>query len=90
MNVMLDEEETSYVLSALRSYQADLRMEIVDTDNVAYKRDLRREREVLDAVLAKLDSANEQARAAERAPAGGEAGADEIVGFRLVAVWETD
>ena len=41
---------------ALRSYLSDLRAEIVDTDNPEYKRELREERETLEAALGKLDS----------------------------------
>lgn len=80
MDLRLDAEESATMLAALRSYSADLRMEIVDTDNPAYKRDLRREREVLEGVLAKLDDAEARATAA---------GDDGALSVRFVAVWST-
>jgi hypothetical protein len=55
MDVSLSEEESIMVQRALRSYLSDLRMEIVDTDNPQYRRDLRDERAALESALAKLD-----------------------------------
>ena len=57
MDLQLDAEESASMLAALRSYCGDLRMEIVDTDNPAYKRDLKHEHELLLRVLDKLDHA---------------------------------
>lgn len=58
MEVSLTPEESAVVRKALRSYLSDLRAEIVDTDNPAYKRDLRDERTSLEAAVAKLDDAS--------------------------------
>ena len=81
MNVDLDHEESACMLAALRSYCAELRMEIVDTDNAEYKRGLRHEREVLEQTLRKLEEAAVQA---------GESGADGgLAALRFVAVWTT-
>ena len=57
VDVELTLEESTVVQQALRTYCSDLRMEIVDTDNPAYRRELKEERAVLEGVLAKLDSA---------------------------------
>jgi hypothetical protein len=57
MDVSLTVEESAVVRKALRSYLADLRAEIVDTDNPEYKRVLREERAALEAAVAKLDEA---------------------------------
>jgi len=74
MDLHLDAEESAAILAALRSYTSDLRMEIVDTDNAAYKRDLKHQRDVLERALTKLDDAA--------------AGADgEVTEVRFIAVW---
>jgi len=57
MEITMTVEESAALQHALRSYHADLRMEIADTDNPGFRRDLRAEREALDGVLAKLDAA---------------------------------
>lgn len=51
----LTTDESTAVSNALRSYLSDLRMEIRDTDNPGYKRDLREEREALESAVTKLD-----------------------------------
>lgn len=51
----LTTDESTAVSNALRSYLSDLRMEIRDTDNPGYKRDLREEREALESAVAKMD-----------------------------------
>lgn len=58
MEVSLTPEESAAVRTALRSYLSDLRAEIVDTDNPAFKRDLREERAALEAAVSKLDDAS--------------------------------
>ncbi len=58
MEVSLTPEESAVVRKALRSYLSDLRAEIVDTDNPAFKRDLREERTALEAAVSKLDDAS--------------------------------
>ena len=55
MDVSLTEAESVAVQRALRSYLSDLRMEIADTDNPQYRRDLREERAALENALTKLD-----------------------------------
>ena len=57
MEITLTTEESGALQKALRTYSADLRMEIVDTDNPGYRRELRSEREVLESIVAKLDAA---------------------------------
>ncbi|MFN0091799.1 MAG: hypothetical protein ACKVWR_16270 [Acidimicrobiales bacterium] len=79
VDVEFTAEESAALHKALLTYCSDLRMEIVDTDNPEYKRDLRSEREMLEGVLAKLDAAAE---------AGGR-GAEARVVVGLVAVWTT-
>lgn len=58
MDVSLTTEESAVVRKALRSYLSDLRAEIVDTDNPAYKRELREERGALETAVDKLDEAS--------------------------------
>jgi hypothetical protein len=55
MDIELTPPESAAVRAALRNYVSSLRMEIVDTDNPAFKRDLKHERELLEAALTKLD-----------------------------------
>ena len=55
MQLHLDDREAHLLREVLRSYLKELRGEIVDTDNVAYKRTLREERDALDAIAARLD-----------------------------------
>lgn len=80
MDLHLDAEESAAMLAALRSYTSDLRMEIVDTDNPAYKRELRHEHEVLERTLTKLDDA--------AAEAGADVG-EGVAEVRFVAIWST-
>lgn len=57
MDVSLTTAESAAVRKALHSYLRDLRMEIVDTDNPAYKRELKEERGLLESTLERLDAA---------------------------------
>ena len=57
MEITLTADESAALQNALRVYSSDLRMEIVDTDNPAFKRDLRAEQATLKSAIAKLDSA---------------------------------
>ena len=57
MDVELTSEESSAVQQALHSYLSELRMEIADTDNAAYRRELRDERAALESAAAKLTAA---------------------------------
>lgn len=80
VDVQLTTDESAAIRKALRSYLSDLRMEIRDTDNPGYKRELREERESLESAVRKLDEV------ATRAPAG--AGADTAADTPAVAVVE--
>jgi hypothetical protein len=77
MDVELTPEESAAVRQALRSYLSDLRTEIHDTDNRAFKQDLRTERDALEAAVAKLDAA----------VAGGSRDDAGHAVVRVVAVW---
>jgi hypothetical protein len=55
MQLHLEDHEAHLLREVLRSYLRELRGEIVDTDNVGYKRTLKHEREVLDGIAARLD-----------------------------------
>jgi hypothetical protein len=57
VDVQLTVEESSALRQALQSYLSDLRMEITDTDNAAYRRDLKDERAALESVAKKLTDA---------------------------------
>jgi hypothetical protein len=80
VDVQLSNEESEALQKAQRSYLSDLRAEIADTDNPGYKRDLRHEREVLEAVVANLDQASSSSQ--ERGPEG------QVV-IRVVTAWTT-
>jgi len=81
MEVTLSEQESAAVQKALRSYTSDLRMEIVDTDNAGYRRELREERELLESLLNRLDSASRSS---------GQGDAEGRIVVELVTVWTTD
>jgi hypothetical protein len=81
MDVELDAEQSAAVRKALKTYLSDLRMEIVDTDNPAYRRDLREERASLEAAMEKLDAA--AAKADHRDENGN-------VVVRWVSIWSVD
>lgn len=83
MDVTLTGEESSAVAKALRTYLSDLRGEIADTDNPAYKRELRAEREALESAVAKLDGLPSDGAPAQAAPGSG--GQDASV--RVVRMW---
>jgi len=55
MDLHLDESEAHLLREVLASYMKELRGEIIDTDNSEYKRTLRKERDQLDAIAARLD-----------------------------------
>ena len=78
MDIELTPEESAAVRAALRNYVSSLRMEIVDTDNPAFKRDLKQERELLESALIKLDGTDHEE--AGEGPDGAE-----IV--RVVRIW---
>jgi hypothetical protein len=81
MEITLTTEESGALQKALSSYSTDLRMEIADTDNPGYRRDLRAERTLLESVIAKLDTG---ARASGLRDGNGR------VVVRLVGVWSVD
>jgi hypothetical protein len=78
VDVELSVEESGALRKAMQSYLSDLRMEISDTDNPAYRRDLRDERATLEGILTKLDDA--ATTSTERDPAG-------RAMIRIVGVW---
>ena len=55
MDIHLSDEECVALRKVLTSYLSDLRMEVVETDNPGYRRDLRHEEEVIRAVLGRID-----------------------------------
>ena len=65
MDVELNQEESAAIQRALEVYLSDLRMEIVDTDNATFKRELREERETLVRAMSKLAAAPHDAPSAE-------------------------
>ena len=78
MEITLTTEESLAVQRALRTYGSDLRMEIADTDNPSFRRELKAERLALESVVTKLDAA-----AREEPDATGH------LVLRLTAVWTT-
>lgn len=82
MDIVVTEEESAALQSALRTYCSDLRMEIVDTDNPGYRRDLRHERDVLQGLIDKLDRTT-----SERSNGAGAEAEPALV--RIVAYWRT-
>jgi hypothetical protein len=54
MELRLDANEATMLAEVLERYLSDLRVEITDTDNPNYRRELRDEREGLEAVLTRL------------------------------------
>ncbi len=87
MEVVLEPEETKTLIDALRTYSSDLRMEIVDTDNPAYKRPLKHEREVIDIIVGKLKMATSVDREAQVEPTPDSTQRTDRVSLRLVAIW---
>jgi hypothetical protein len=53
----LKPEEREILLEVLVDELSELRMEIADTDNVGYKGELKKRREVLDSILSALRKA---------------------------------
>ena len=84
MDIELTPEESSAVQAALRNYISSLRMEIVDTDNAAFKRDLKQERDSLESALAKLD-ANAGGHEPGGEPTSGDPTSGEVI--RVVRIW---
>ena len=78
MDIELTVEESTALQNALRSYNSDLRMEIVGTDNAEFRRDLRAERTTLESVVSKLDAA---------AASSSERDAEGRVIVRMVGIW---
>ncbi len=78
MDIELTVDESTALQNALRSYNSDLRMEIVGTDNAEFRRDLRAERTTLESVVSKLDAA---------AASSSERDAEGRVIVRMVGIW---
>ena len=96
MDVELSQDESEAVQKALRSYLSDLRMEITDTDNPEYKRELREERGNLEAAITKLSGTSE-GQSASGGSASNAAGSDATGGdesaapvMRIVRIWWSD
>ena len=81
MEIELTADESAALQKALRTYNSDLRMEIVGTDNAGYRNDLRTERTTLESVISKLDEA---AKTSQQRDDEGR------VVVRLVSVWAVD
>jgi hypothetical protein len=54
--ITLTDEEAAILREALRSYVADLRMEIADTDSMQFRENLKREEAILKKFLQQLDT----------------------------------
>jgi hypothetical protein len=85
MDVELSQNESEAVQKALRSYLSELRMEITDTDNPEYKRQLRDERADLEGAMAKLSGAG--SGPTEHAPEGASGDLDATPVIRVVRLW---
>lgn len=90
MEVLLAPEETETLLEVLRSYSADLRMEIIDTDNPGYKRPLKHQREVIDGIVEKLHAMASAGAVEAGSAVGLNPSTERTVGrvsLRVIAVW---
>lgn len=58
MELHLEPAEANTLATVLSRYLSDLRMEIIDTDNPDFKRELKAEQHTLEAVLARLSGAS--------------------------------
>lgn len=52
--IELTSEEIKVLVETLEYVRSELRMEIADTDSMRFRQDLKRDRDVLDAILDKL------------------------------------
>lgn len=59
LNINLNEEELSILYQLLESCISDLRVEIVRTENLQYKRMLKQRKEVLEKLYESLQQARE-------------------------------
>jgi len=80
MEIVLTSEESEALQQALRTYCAELRMEIRDTDNPSFRRGLKHERELLEHVVQKLDSAAAESELSDE---------DGRMVVRVVTVWSS-
>jgi hypothetical protein len=78
VDVHLTADESSALRQALQTYLSDLRMEIADTDNRAFRQELKDERAALESVAQKLSDAASETK--ERDPEGRAV-------IRFVGVW---
>jgi hypothetical protein len=86
--IVLTDDESAAIQKALLSYLRDLRGEIADTDNPAYKRELREERATLESAIAKLGGPSSGGIAP--AGAGNDREVADIVVLRVVGLrWTT-
>lgn len=56
-NIELSPEENELLERIVRSYLSELRMEIADTDQSSFKEGLRKEQDMLNGLIEKLESA---------------------------------
>ncbi|RMG67363.1 MAG: hypothetical protein D6715_04930 [Calditrichaeota bacterium] len=54
MTLELNEQERTVLIEVLESYLSELRMEIANTDRLAYREQLKQRKQVLLAILEKL------------------------------------
>ncbi len=54
MTIELDEQERALLIEVLDSYLSDLRMEIADTDRMAYREQLKQRKQILLDIQKKL------------------------------------
>ncbi len=62
MHTTITPEELETLTEVVKEYLTDLRSEILDTDDFAYKQSLKQKDEVLRVVLAKLEREKEAVR----------------------------
>ena len=91
MDIELTQEESEAVQKALRSYLSELRMEITDTDNPEYKRELRDERSNLESAVVKLGGGSASSTEADRPSNALSSSAEEATmpALRVVRLWWT-
>ncbi len=57
-NLEFSQQEIDMLNKIVKSYLSELRMEIADTDQSSFKNELRKEEELLNKLIEKMDSNN--------------------------------
>ncbi len=57
-NLEFSQQERDILNKIVTSYLSELRMEIADTDQLSFKKELRKEEELLNKLIEKMDSNN--------------------------------